>query len=499
MKSCSLFLIFSIILFGVQLSKAQSQFNRQYADSVEQKINRIINNLQIETALQGSYEKSNLMDRLKYYHTPGISIAIINEEKIEWARGFGLRDLMTKEPVDENTLFQAGSVSKPVFAMGVLMLKYQDKIDLDNNINEYLTSWEVPSNDTWQPIVTLRRILSHTAGFTVYGFPGYMTSEEIPTVPQILNGEYPANTAPVKVNILPGSRSRYSGGGFTVAQLAVTDHFQKPFPEIMDEILFSPLKLKNSTYEQPIGEDWLTQTATGHPWKNQPVKGRHHVYPEMAAAGLWTTPSDLATLAVEIQKASRGESNLIPKKLVDEMFTPQVVEEAIGLGFWLSNEGDSIVFEHDGDDEGFITIFAAYRYLGKGAVIMINSNEGENMIYELLRAIAEEYNWPDNYKTDQITNYKININLLSQFVGSYKSDNNLESQILIIHGELYLRYLNQSPVKLEAQSNAVFSSPLLNLSLEFEREVAKVISFSLTQGGSTLKFFKLASHSKIGR
>jgi len=136
---------------------------------------------------------------------------------------------------------------RPVFALAVLLLKYQNKIDLDKDVNEYLTSWKVPSNDTWQPIVTLRHVLSHTAGFTVYGFPGYMTSEEMPTVPQILNGESPANTGPVKVNILPGSRSRYSDGGFTVAQLAITDHFKKSFPEIMDKTLFEPLKLKNST------------------------------------------------------------------------------------------------------------------------------------------------------------------------------------------------------------------------------------------------------------
>jgi len=490
MKICYIFLIFSIILGDVRSSKAQSQLNKQYTDSVDQKIYRVLNNLHVETALQGRYKRANLWDRLKYYHTPGISIAVINNEKVEWARGFGLKDLQTKDSVIESTLFQAGSVSKPVFTLATLLLKYRGKIDLDKDVNEYLTSWKVPPNDSWQPLVTLRQILSHTAGFTIYGFPGYMKSEELPTVPQILNGEYPANTERVVVDILPGSRSRYSGGGFTVAQLAITDYFKRPFSDIMYKTIFEPLQLRNSIFEQPIDEERLDQTATGHPWKNQPVKGGHHIYPEMAAAGLWTTPSDLAKIAVEIQKASRGKSDVIPKELVDEMFTPQIVEEAIGLGFWLSNEGDSMVFEHDGDDEGFITVFVAYRYLGKGAVIMINSNEGEDMIYELLRSIAAEYSWPNHYKEDIVTRIEVNHDL-KEYVGRYETADGLQSQILLIDSDLYLRYMQQEPVKLYPQSDDEFLSPFLNLSIEFGKDGDELVIFSLKQGSSTHNFTKL--------
>src|SRR5262245_33649792 len=216
------------------------------------RINRVLNGLLPDSPFRNQFEaKASLKDRMAYFHTPGLSIAVVNDYKIEWARGFGVKEWGKPAPVTEDTMFQAGSVSKPMFALAVMRLVQDGRLDLDRDVNDYLKSWRVPANGSWQPRITLRHLLSHTAGTTVHGFPGYCRTDKVPTVPQLLNGEPPANTSAVLVNILPGTQLRYSGGGTTIAQLMVSDVLGLPFPEIMREILLARTGMKHSTYEQP--------------------------------------------------------------------------------------------------------------------------------------------------------------------------------------------------------------------------------------------------------
>jgi CubicO group peptidase (beta-lactamase class C family) len=369
-----------------------------------------------------------------------------------------------------------------------MRLKEKGLIDLDTHVNNYLSSWKIPSNEDWQPKVTLRQLLSHTAGLTVHGFPGYMTSEPLPTLPQILDGQSPANTNAVRVNILPGTQFRYSGGGTTVAQLAVSEHLKKPFPQLMQEQVFNELNLKNSTYEQPLPETKAVQAATAHPWKNQPVKGRFHIYPEMAAAGLWTTPTDLAIIAVEVQKAYAGKSSFISKKTIQEMLTPQKVAPHIGIGFFLQDKGDSTVFEHGGWDEGFVTKFIGYRNLGKGAVIMINSNEGANILEEITRAIAIEYNWPEYVPIRK--EFKLGEKPLAFYNGNYSNEKRGKYSLIARNGDLFLEIPDQNPIKLLPQSEDKFYSPYLNLSIEIEKKANKMLGFTLIQEGQKHTFKK---------
>ena len=268
-----------------------------------------------ETEIPGRFAPpATLADRLAYFHTPGVSIAVIHGGKIAWARGFGVRDVERGLPVTEETVFQAGSISKPVFAIAVMRLVAAGKLSLDEDVNRYLTSWKVPPQGAFAPRVTLRQLLSHTAGLSVHGFLGYLRTEPLPTVPQILDGAPPANSPAVRVNLVPGVRFRYSGGGTTVAQLGVTDVFGKPFPELMDELDLRPLAMAHSTYAKPLPESWHARAATAYPWKAQAVPGRWHVYPEMAAAGLWTTASDLARMGLEVGRAAQGSRPFFPAR-----------------------------------------------------------------------------------------------------------------------------------------------------------------------------------------
>src|SRR5579871_2129636 len=219
----------------------------------EERIARVIAGLQPGTYLRGMAAPTYpLAERLAYYETPGISIAVIEDYEIAWTRGYGVKEAGKSDAVTTETLFQAGSISKPVAAMAALHLVEAGKLDLDEDVNTYLTSWKVPPNADWQPRITLRQLLSHTAGLTIHGFPGYLPTRPIPTVPQLLDGEPPANTGAVRVNAVPGTQFRYSGGGTTIVQLMLMDVLGKPFPQIMRKLVLDPLQMHHSTYEQPL-------------------------------------------------------------------------------------------------------------------------------------------------------------------------------------------------------------------------------------------------------
>src|SRR5687767_15221798 len=359
-----------------------------------------------------------LEERMKHWKVPGLSVAVIKDFKVEWARAYGVKDIDTKEPVTTETLFQAGSISKPVAAMVALKRVQDGKIALDENINNKLVTWKLPDNEfTAKNKVTLANLLSHTAGLTVHGFPGYAVGKEIPTLAQVLDGTEPANTAAVRVNMEPGTKFRYSGGGTTIAQLAIMDIEKKPYPQIAKETVLGPLNMSNSTYSQPLSDAWRKKAASGHRSDGSPVAGKIHVYPEMAAAGLWTTPTDLAKFGVEVQLSYAGRSNkVLPKELIDKMVTPFM--ENVGLGFFIDKRGNSVYFGHDGADEGFRAMLLMHREKGYGAVVMVNSDNGQIMP-EVLRGIAREYNW-DEYLPPVSEIISLEATKLDEYTGRFR-------------------------------------------------------------------------------
>jgi CubicO group peptidase (beta-lactamase class C family) len=285
----------------------------------------------------------------------GLSLAIIDDGKIIKARGYGFTDKSGKTPITTSTLFQAGSVSKSVAALGALRLVEQGQIALDEDVNARLRTWKVPENEfTKDEKVTLRRILSHSAGLTVHGFPGYAAGSPVPTLVQVLDGEKPANTPAIRVNFVPGSKWRYAGGGYTVMQQLLMDVTGQPFPEFMQKSVLTPLGMAQSTFEQPLPKDVATATPAGYLANGTAVRGRWHIYPEMAAAGLWTTPSDLARFAIGIQQSLAGKSNsVVSPAMTRRMLTVQMADD--GLGVFIKGSGKTLRFLHGGRDEGFDT------------------------------------------------------------------------------------------------------------------------------------------------
>jgi CubicO group peptidase (beta-lactamase class C family) len=267
---------------------------------------------------------------MQLYKVPGISVAVVDNFKIAWAKGYGVAEAGSSTPVTAHTLFQAASISKPVAAAGTLSLVEQGKLSLDQNVNQRLKSWQVPDNEfTQKEKVTLRRILSHSAGLTVHGFPGYEVGTPIPTLVQIFNGEPPANNPPIRVDIVPGTKYRYSGGGVAIEQQLVIDVTGKPFPQFMRETVLDKIGMTDSTYEQPLPAARAAMAATATRSDGKSIPGKWHVYPEIAAAGLWTTPTDLAKFGIEIALSKQGKANhVISQSMARQMLTPQMPPSA---------------------------------------------------------------------------------------------------------------------------------------------------------------------------
>jgi CubicO group peptidase (beta-lactamase class C family) len=312
---------------------------------------------------------------------------------VEWAKGYGVRRARGKEPVDSATLFQAASISKPVAAVAALRMVEAGRLTLDGDVNSVLKSWKVPADSSMQgEPVTLRRLLSHSAGLTVHGFPGYRSGVALPSVPQILDGTPPANTGPVRVNVKPGSLWRYSGGGFTVAQLAMSDVSGKDFPQLMRELVLDAAGMRLSGYEQPLPTSKHANAAIAHDGRGNAVTGDWHAYPEMAAAGLWTTPTELLLFARAIHQSLGGiRGALLSPAMAREFLTVQKGE--FGLGIALEGDGATRRFSHGGANAGYRCTFLAFTDRGDGVAVMTNSDNGGPLAGEIVRAVSDVYGW----------------------------------------------------------------------------------------------------------
>jgi len=381
-----------------------------------------------------------LADRMAHHRVPGVSIAVIEGGRIAWARGVGVAEAGGADAVTPATLFQAASISKPVAQTAMLRLVERGRLDLDADVNAYLTSWKVPANaHTATEKVTLRRIASHSAGLTVHGFPGYARGAAVPTTVQVLDGAPPANTAAVRVDTTPGAITRYSGGGTTVMQQVLVDVTGTPFPALMRELVLGPAGMTRSTYEQPLPAARAGGAARAHRRDGTPIPGGAHTYPEMAAAGLWTTPTDLATWALAIAAARDGRSTaLLSRETATAMLTEQ--SDGFGIGPGVGGSGREFRFGHGGANEGFHSQLVYYPELGVGAAVMTNGDGGPPLIREVLAALAAEYGWPD-FAPARVAAVELDAATMAAIAGSYRIElgPGLPGTVTVEEGRLRLR------------------------------------------------------------
>jgi CubicO group peptidase (beta-lactamase class C family) len=450
-----------------------------------ERIARVESGLRPETTLLGATPHlATLAERLAYHRVPGLSLAVIADYRLAWSRGYGIRELGATAPITTETRFQAASISKPVAATAALRLVAEDRLELDADVNDYLTSWKVPANGAWQPRVTLRQLVSHSAGLTVHGFPGYTRGDDVPTLLQVLDGQAPANTPAIRVNIVPGVQSRYSGGGYCVLQQLLTDVTGLEFAELMRTLVLEPVGMLHSTYAQPLPDALHESAAIGHEMRGRAaISGGWHVYPEQAAAGLWTTASDLARFLCELALARAGRSaRLLPQELVAEMLSPQVDQHS-GLGIFLGGEGDAGYTGHSGWNEGFICDATIFPQLGVGAVAMTNGQNGFDLVPEIFRAVAQEYGWPD-YLPRLPEAIAADPRLIAAAAGNYQLKPGVVCSLQVADGALELRPAGQPPIRLTPKGPKEFFAVAVNAEITLQTgDDETVTGFTLRQNG----------------
>ena len=383
-------------------------------------ISAVENGLLLAIQVKGdSIIQFNILDRMKHHKVPGVSIAVVEGGKLKWAKGYGIANTNNGSEVDINTIFQAGSISKPLAALSALKLVEEGKLDLDEDVNTYLKDWQIPDSEfTKDEKVTLRRLLTHTAGMTVHGFPGYQQTDSFPSIIAVLSGE--GNTDAIYVDTIPGSIWRYSGGGYTVMEKIVEDISGLSLDEYMSKNILPQMAMTNSTYQQPLSDNYHENASAAYDNEGNIIDGLWHNYPEQAAAGLWTTPTDLAKYCLEVQEIVAGKADGVLKQETVEMMLTKSKNEW-GLGPSLAWEADSLRFQHGGKNAGFTNNMIAFAHRGNAIIVMTNADNGGKLIGEVLRAVSSYYDWGIN-NPRVVETVEIPVEQLNVFTGKYLLD-----------------------------------------------------------------------------
>ncbi|MEO7446189.1 MAG: serine hydrolase domain-containing protein [Ferruginibacter sp.] len=389
----------------------------QVPSDVQEKIRRVENFLSPAVVYGDTAAHANLEQRMKETNTKGISIAVINNYKIEWAKGYGWADESEQRKVTTNTRFQAASLSKSLNSMGILKLVEKGKLNPNADINTYLRSWKFPYDSlSKNKKINTYQLLSHTAGLTIHGFPGYKADVAFPTIPDILDGKKPANTKAVRSQFEPGLKYIYSGGGTVISQMMLMDITGRDYAEYMQAEVLAPLKMANSFYRRPSASD--KELATGYYADGKPVSTKYHVYPEQAAASLWTTPTDMGKYIIECQLAYEGRSHkVLSPAMMKTRMTPYL-DSNFALGVFIINKGDNTYFSHTGGNEAFVCIYYGSLKDGKGLVIMENG-ENFNLLIEIVNSIVQVYDWKGFYNPVYKKVVTLPKDSLQQYTGKY--------------------------------------------------------------------------------
>jgi CubicO group peptidase (beta-lactamase class C family) len=479
-----LFTLIAIVLVSHWPQTLFAQQNPVYSKEIEERIAQVERSL--AEAIKTDDKPLLLQERMKFYNVPGVSIGVIKDHKLEWARGYGYADREQTIPVTTQTLFQAASISKSLNAVGVLRLAQAGRVNLDADINTYLTTWKFPYDSAkGKKLITLRKLLSHTAGTSVHGFRGYAAGEEIPAITQILNGDKPANSQPVRSLFDAGTKFQYSGGGTTISQLIVMDVTGQPYDEYARKGVLDLLGMKTSFYSPPTA-DRKEPLATGYRGNGNPVKGKYHVYPEQAAASLWTNPTELAKFITELQLAYAGKSaKVLTREWASLMFTPVMNE--VALGTFIRTVGDEKYFSHGGANEGFRCIYLGHFENGNGVVVMVNSDNG-NILQEIVNSVATVYHWKDFYKPEIRTVVTVPDEILDSYVGEYAISEQFKITIRRDGHALKARATNQPEVDLFAEEQNKFFLKVVQAQIEFVKDDNHVVTkLILHQNGQAME------------
>ncbi len=356
----------------------------------------------------------NVHERMRRYRVPAMAVAVIEGGRVVWSATYGI-DGSVRLPAT-NERFQAASLSKGVTGSLAAILASRRVVDLDAPVDRCLAPLTLPpgKQDAGHP-VTLRNLLHHTSGTTVNGFDGYAPGEPVPTPEQVVRGETPANSPAVVIATPPGSAYAYSGGGYTVAQIALSHCADASFDELMRREVLTPAGMRDSTFVQPLPAS--IPHAVGHAADGTPVPGGANIYPELAAAGLWTTPDDLARWLIGVRDAEEGWPSFMPTEAARSMLAPGM--NKYGLGVFVSGEGEHRRFMHSGGNFGFKSSYVMFLGSGNGVVVLTDGDNGSYLGGEFIKAVAAAYGWPD-YAPRVATRATLDEKTMTRYIGHYR-------------------------------------------------------------------------------
>ena len=439
------------------------------ARKTDARIDAVENGLQPAFVLQSGQEKPprwTLRERMSFHKVPGISVAVIDNGRIDWAMGYGVAEAGSSRAVNTDTLFQAASIGKVVTAATVLALVDRGRLDLDADISTCLRSWRIPDSVyARETKVTLGRLLSHTAGFRKGRSGEFEYDFSLPTLLQLLNGESPSPHPPVTLLAEPGSLWQYSNVGFYIVQQVLEDACAKPFSEIVAEMVLKPLGMTRSFYSQRLTAELESNAAFAHDRDGNLIKGRYHVYPAFGSGtGFWSTPSDLARLALGLHKAFSGRPNpLFSRKLAIRMSLPVLGQYGLGL---FSQPGDQRSAFHPGDTTGYHNLMRIHLSRGCGFVVMTNGDNGTRLYDELQRAIAGEYAGQAGRMAVKQP-IALSIKALQALEGQYGDGLFPPLNVVVLSGRLVSDHFTSPGAELQAENRLKFFSTVQGVGYEF--------------------------------
>jgi len=385
-----------------------------------------------------------------------------------------------------------GSISKSLNGVGILKLVQEGKLNLDADINIYLKSWKFPYDSLSKgKKITIANLLSHTAGLTVHGFDGYEKGATIPTLMQILNGEKPANSKAIRSMYESSLKSEYSGGGTTISQLILQDVTGQSYDTYMWNNVLNPMGMSNSFYTQPPPAGKENLLATGYYNDGAAVKGKYHIYPEQAAAGLWTNPTDLAKYIIETQLSLQGKSDKVLSPETTRLRLTPYIDNSAALGVFIIKKGNERYFNHDGSDEGFVAAYFGSMENGNGAVVMANTDNG-SLLYEIINSLAAVYGWKDFYTPKIKKVVTISNEILKSYAGNYKLHRDTLNVTLEKEG-LVLRLNSKTKYKIYFTSDVdFFVLEIAGSEIKFTKDKNnKVIGFDIDDNGYKMQAVKI--------
>lgn len=368
-------------------------------------------------------ERYSLDERMAAYDVPGVAVAIIEDGEVVFASGFGVRQSGATDPVDADTVFSAGSVSKIATASLVLSLANAGALDLDAPVATQLESWSLPDYPGFdEDRVTLRTILSHTSGFNMHGFRDFQPGDDLPTTIETLEGQSPAVNDPLTLLFEPGNEYKYSGGGYTLAQQIVDDtDATADFDTIANTHLLAPLGMTRSTFTNPLppghGNIAMAHNRDGSP---AALPRGYETFPESAASGLWTSANDLARLVAALLASYRDEGGFLPRSLAQDMMTPVSPSEH-GLGPRVEGRDDVLMFHHGGVNDSYHAWIEGHLATGDGLVILTNGAGGNGLITEIRNGVSDAMHWEVNAPI-RVPEIVLSADQLSDYTGWYRVD-----------------------------------------------------------------------------